>query len=222
MPNWNENHFVIVGDETKMKPIIDKVDEIKKDGLLDTLYPTPKELLDTSYPSKKSNQELIEKYGFDNWYEWRSYHYGSKWGDGRQGDEIPVEIEKVKGEKGDELRLSIWSDTPWCSPSEGLRYLATRYKGLLFMNLSIEEQMIWGVFEFYLSPFMTRNNYFVYDKIQEDIKEKYNITDDDDNLDPWMEHVYDHSNDILYEGLKKTDPMVETLLTKHYKRVINV
>jgi len=221
MPNWNENHFMIVGDETKMKPIIDKVDEIKKNGLLDTLAPTPKELKETKSPTDKTNQELVDKYGFDNWYEWRCFNYGTKWIDWREGDEIPVEIEKVKGEKN-QVSMSISSDTPWNSPSNGLSYLAHKFKGLLFMNLSIEEQMIWGSFEFYQYPFVFNNNFFGYDKIHEDIKKFYHLpeNDDEENEDTFHQHLCDHSMEFLYQGIKRmnegNNTPIERLLTKYY------
>ena len=52
-------------------------------------------------------KELKTKYGFDNWYDWSNYHYGTKWGDGVRQDEVPVQVI----EKDDEVIVRIETDS---------------------------------------------------------------------------------------------------------------
>ena len=69
----NENNF---GDELNSKGFLvanfDKLIEgAKKGNLLDTMYPMPKELVDTTSPSSATDKPQPKVDGFDNWYDWR-------------------------------------------------------------------------------------------------------------------------------------------------------
>lgn len=51
--------------------------------LCEWLNPTPTELLERQPFNKKGDNktlDLVEKYGYDNWYDWRVHNYGTKWG----------------------------------------------------------------------------------------------------------------------------------------------
>jgi hypothetical protein len=39
----------------------------------------PEELKETTAPSRSTNEQLIEKYGHDNWYGWSVANWGTKW-----------------------------------------------------------------------------------------------------------------------------------------------
>jgi hypothetical protein len=70
--------------------------EIAEVGLPQFLLPMPKELVNTTSPTriiselekkngkagitKEESQELIKKYGQDNWYDWALENWGTKWG----------------------------------------------------------------------------------------------------------------------------------------------
>ena len=97
MPNWCDNQITITGD----KSVIDKIEKIvteEKDdqGLLDFMYPMPKELDDTTAdgtPTPLKN-EMLAKHGHSDWYSWRTDNWCTKWevnefyGVDRQGDTI--------------------------------------------------------------------------------------------------------------------------------------
>jgi hypothetical protein len=95
MPNWCDNQITITGD----KSVIDKIEKIVKEedksdiGLLQFMYPMPKELDDTTADGSK-DKEMLAKHGHSDWYSWRTDNWSTKWdvnefyGVDRQGDTI--------------------------------------------------------------------------------------------------------------------------------------
>ena len=67
MPNWCDNQITITGD----KSVIDKIEKIVKEedksdiGLLQFMYPMPKELDDTTSDSSSAGQATADGEGFD-------------------------------------------------------------------------------------------------------------------------------------------------------------
>ena len=79
----------------------------------------------TNYPPSVSltqdmSDELIQKYGFNNWYDWRCHNYGTKWGD------CETSLEFNDGQ------ILGRFDSPWCSPKHGIRYLSRIFRDLRF------------------------------------------------------------------------------------------
>lgn len=99
MPNWVTNSIIVTNEEGEQVPcnkVIDRmrwtsddtlsVHEAEEEISFSKVLPMPDELIDTTYPSdvssyvsKKKSERLINKYGFDNWYDWRWYNWGTKW-----------------------------------------------------------------------------------------------------------------------------------------------
>lgn len=106
MPNWITNCLTIEGTEEHCKLVRDSVRKEEKinsldiaalaeggepkdhmtsrveenDFNFDAIVPMPEELKDTQKDFKSgSNKDLIKKYGFDNWYDWSCYNWGTKW-----------------------------------------------------------------------------------------------------------------------------------------------
>tara|TARA_B100000035_G_scaffold57677_1_gene45897 strand:- start:134 stop:778 length:645 start_codon:yes stop_codon:yes gene_type:complete len=105
MPNWCDNQVTITGPES----VIDKIEKIVREeenidlsskekgesmGLLNFMYPMPKELDGTTSPSSSADKPQPMVDGFDNWYDWRCENWSTKWdvnefyGVDRQGDTI--------------------------------------------------------------------------------------------------------------------------------------
>ena len=105
MPNWCDNQITISGPES----VIDKIEKIVREeenidlsskekgesmGLLNFMYPMPKELDGTTSPSSSADKPQPMVDGFDNWYDWRCENWSTKWdvnefyGVDRQGDTI--------------------------------------------------------------------------------------------------------------------------------------
>ena len=81
MPNWCRNQITIQSkDKELMKRFNNDLKSIKGEGLLHYMYPMPHELRDTTKGSHSvTNQEFLDKYGFDNWYDWALHNWDTKW-----------------------------------------------------------------------------------------------------------------------------------------------
>ncbi len=109
MPNWCENTLTITGDEKIVKKVMDwwkeHESEKTKKGLFDTFYPMPKELEDTTSPNSKNDEILVEKFGANNWYDWRLNNWGVKW-----------DTNEVFISHRNETDIVLSFDTPWGPP----------------------------------------------------------------------------------------------------------
>ena len=117
MPNECMNKLEIMGKKKDVEAFVKFVTaENNEINLFDSLIPMPKELGDTQSPvnlaDKGKNKKLIAKYGADNWYDWKIYNWGTKWGD----YELTTS-EITKEYKGDEWHINFNYTTAW-SPGE--------------------------------------------------------------------------------------------------------
>ena len=66
MPNWCNNSITISGPKDKITKLYN--DAVAENGLLQVMYPMPKELEDTTSPAPKEGepQPLVD--GYDNWF----------------------------------------------------------------------------------------------------------------------------------------------------------
>jgi hypothetical protein len=87
----------------------------------------PEELRDTTSPGKK-DEELIKKYGSDNWYDWANDNWGTKWGC------YNVSFDPIYKTDNGEYEMQINYDTAWSPGDDSLmEYLAVEdYKKLTF------------------------------------------------------------------------------------------
>ena len=118
MPNWCNNTIQITADKATIKRIEQSLNSENDDaGFLDVLYPMPAGLKDTVNGSenakpefqKKQSEQLIEKYGFDNWYDWRVEHWGTKWNVNECYDTVSV------SNNGESIEFGF--DTAWSPPT---------------------------------------------------------------------------------------------------------
>lgn len=123
MPNWVKND-VRIASKQALKDCI-KTERRQGEGWeedivffdFNEVIPMPKELESTSklYPindKKKSNKELIEKYGADNWYDWSVQNWGTKWN---------TDNCKKTGVN------SVEFNTAWDTPEPVMRELSKKY-----------------------------------------------------------------------------------------------
>lgn len=128
MPNHSYN---IISVEKKYA---DRLMEIANEGLCRYYFPMPEELDDSVSGSesakpdwqKKSSEELKEKYGFDNWYDWCCHNWGTKWGcyDNQIDDGVYT------------------FTSAWCPPND--RVLEALAKDIPNFVFTFEEETGWG------------------------------------------------------------------------------
>jgi hypothetical protein len=147
MPNWCLNRLTVSGDKheinkfkelTLVKP--EKSSELN--FTMEVLYPTPSELLEQTSPAmwrgdeldvegklefEKKIEEIKEKYGYTDWYNWRVDKWGTKWD----------AAESCICDDEDEL-FSVEYDTAWAPNIAWVQYVAKAFPALQF-TLTFEE-----------------------------------------------------------------------------------
>jgi hypothetical protein len=82
MPNWCENRVEVHGydSEDQLKAFKELVISDGSNFNFNKILPMPDALEDTTKGSSHvPSEELIEKHGYDNWYDWRIDNWGTKW-----------------------------------------------------------------------------------------------------------------------------------------------
>jgi hypothetical protein len=141
MPNWCENKLDVSGNEIdvqKFKELTLVKDDVGN-GLhftMEILSTTPSELLEQTSPNtwrgeetdiagklefEKKIEELKQKYGHTDWYDWRVKNWGTKW-DAAESYILDDE---------DEF-FSIEYNTAWGPNIEWVRYVAKQFTELTF------------------------------------------------------------------------------------------
>jgi len=109
MPNWCYNRVEICGEPEEMEEFRKLVESKEQKFDFNKIIPMPKELEKTTKGSNHVvSKELIEKYGADNWYDWRVSNWGVKW-------EADVNEDDMQDE-GDYVQYTF--DTAWGPPHE--------------------------------------------------------------------------------------------------------
>ena len=114
MPNWCDNQITITGD----KSVIDKIEKIVKEekddqGLLNFMYPCPKELESTTADGSK-NEALIKKYGHSDWYSWKTDNWCTKW-----------EVNEFYGVDRHDDTISFGFSSAWAPPTGAYTHFIT-------------------------------------------------------------------------------------------------
>ena len=125
MPNWCKNNLKIHSNGQKILDVLELLKDDKGQMTFSKFMPTPKELEDTTSPVRDTvpqgdRNELKEKYGADNWYDWHIQNWGTKW------DASDSEFYK----DGDDWIISF--QTPWGPPMEFIKAFSKKFKDLTF------------------------------------------------------------------------------------------
>ena len=147
MPNWCLNRLTVSGDKHEINKFkeLTLVKPEKSSALyftMEVLYPTPPELLEQTSPAmwrgdeldvegklefEKKIEEIKQKYGYTDWYNWRVDKWGTKWD----------AAESCICDDEDEL-FSVEYDTAWGPNINWVQYVAKAFPALQF-TLTFEE-----------------------------------------------------------------------------------
>jgi len=143
MPNYCTNNLTVTGDAKEIKRFHEAItagdlQAHENFRILDNLFPTPKELKDTTkgyygegtekqIKQEEMNKANLKKFGSPDWYEWNCKNYGSKWSD----------FDGVFGQVSDnEINATFMS--AWSPIGEGIRNVSKQFPTLDFV-LSYDE-----------------------------------------------------------------------------------
>ena len=143
MPNYCTNNLTVTGDAKEIKRFHEAITAGELQAhehfrILDNLFPTPKELKDTTkgyygegteeqIKQEEMNKANLKKFGSPDWYEWNCKNYGSKWS----------EFDGVFGQVSDnEINATFMS--AWSPIGEGIRNVSKQFPTLDFV-LSYDE-----------------------------------------------------------------------------------
>lgn len=106
MPNWCNNSITISGQTETVKNLWEAANQ-EGGGLLSAMYPQPKDMFRGSLGEKERRD--CEAKGIDNWYDWQSSNWGTKW---------DVDTEGLEFEDHGDGTASItgWFDSAWAPP----------------------------------------------------------------------------------------------------------
>lgn len=149
MPNWCENHLVIIGNKEEVSQLINDVQSENDEGKpsyfdFEKVCPTPPELVDTIKgtgeidPKSERGQELISKYGATNWCDWRYENWGTKWSaDTNDGWDAPQFVD------GEPSLFTSYINfvTAWAPPCGLIEKMAAKYPGISFIMQYCEPGM---------------------------------------------------------------------------------
>ena len=132
MPNWCNNTITISGPKHKITKLYTEAKA--ENGLLQVMYPMPKELEDTTSPAPKEGepQPLVD--GYDNWYDWRVNNWATKW---------DVDVENLELSE-DGTNISGWFDSAWSPPTGAYEQFLNKNEDCSIKALYYEGGMDFG------------------------------------------------------------------------------
>jgi len=104
MPNWCSNGVTIT--HTDPAKIAALADAMKEGRFLNHIVPVPQELKD-AVANFETNEELVAKYGYSNWYDFCVNEWGTKWDVDCSGS---IEVSE------DGLTVNASFDSAWAPP----------------------------------------------------------------------------------------------------------
>ena len=105
MPNWCSNSLVLRHDNPEM--IVRAYKAFTRGEFCNEFKPVPQELRDVSSPNRGDNaDQLIEKYGYADWYSFCVNEWGTKWDFGDDNG-----INEVTDDS-----LTVYFDSAWAPP----------------------------------------------------------------------------------------------------------
>ena len=129
MPNWCSNTLWVDGNPEQLKDFKSKTTKQadhnqpnRLDFTLEGLYPTPPELMgEAAFGQSENSEELIEKFGYSDWYSWRVNKWGTKW-----------DVTESDIYENSDTEFMVVFDSAWAPPTGWLEHIAPQFPELKF------------------------------------------------------------------------------------------
>lgn len=117
MPNWCYNYLQInVENNKQLEQVIQGITNNSEQQFdFNRIITMPEELESTKAPNKENPADLIAKYGFSDWYEWRVFNWGTKW----NASEVEMTLEPTA--------IQIRFHTAWSPPTPVIKKIAEKF-----------------------------------------------------------------------------------------------
>lgn len=139
MPNHTTNHLTVTGPKDSIKAMIEAAKGEEDALCCQAIIPMPEDLkgtvkgsglahfesIEETHVREQHEAQLMDEYGFDNWYDWCIANWGTKWGVYRQCNQ-PMCWSKIEG--------GIYTEfySAWSPPFPVIAELARRFSDLTF------------------------------------------------------------------------------------------
>lgn len=129
MPNWVKNNLRIKANGEKVLEILEMIKDEDGNMTFNKVAPMPEELETEPSPQrdKEKAKKFKEKYGADDWYNWRCKNWGCKWDASESG---------FYEQNGYSM---VTFQTPWSPPRNFLESLSKMFPNVTFEMQYAEE-----------------------------------------------------------------------------------
>jgi hypothetical protein len=181
MPNWCSNTFEMVGPKETVREFEKFLNENNGKEWFDFFLPCPQELKDVgNIPHDYSNDELVEKFGYADWYSWSIDNWGCKWN-------CEAQDWTVNDYDEEQLSITFWFDSPWGPPIALYEYISENEEYAIFGNYNEEGMAFVGKFEYGEDSCYNYSDLESLDSIPEDIVEEWNLRERLEEQEEWDE-----------------------------------
>lgn len=193
MPNWCENTLIISNTNNELDKFLNENKTNENDLDFNCVCRCPDELYNTESPNKNNDKvkELVEKYGYSDWYSWCCNNWGTKWNSS--------DVDYYK----EDNTLTYSFNTAWGPPSAWFRKLCDKYSNFE-LTLKYEEcGMDFGGVMTYTNNELFEDEYILSECIWENCDQNY--------VYETINHVISINNDDLENIDDLTDQVIEIL-----------
>jgi hypothetical protein len=202
MPNWCNNTIELRASTEKVVEFQKFLDEKEGKNWFDFFAPCPQELMDVgAVDPKNTNEELIEKYGYSDWYSFGVGEWGCKWN-------CDAQNWTVEEDEDGRSVIKFWFDSPWGPPDvlyEKINDPADLNGWSVYAEWNEEGMQFVGYFDEGFGETYEYDSLESLDDIPEFLVESWNLRE---NLEQWQddeeaEEDYDIAVEIDEEDEKK-------------------
>jgi hypothetical protein len=179
MPNWCNNTFEMVAPKEKVREFEKFLNDNNGKEWFDFFLPCPQELKDVGNVSfDHTNEQLIEKYGYGDWYSWSVDNWGCKWN-------CDANDWRVEDYDEDNLSIQFWFDSPWGPPVALYEFISQDDSMTIFGNYHEEGMAFVGRYEYGSDESYEYSDLESLDNIPEEIVDEWGLRERLEEQEEW-------------------------------------